>query len=366
MNLEKGRISSSQLATLVTGFIFGSSLVLLPDGTAGHDAWIAGILGLGEGLLIAYIFVSLANRFKGKSFIEISNLVYGRYIGKFVSTAFLWYLFHLGSLVVNNFGQFFSTMVMPETPRLIFFLLTIFVCISAASKGIEVIARCSQVLVPITLFVLIANTLLLIGKVRFTNFFPLLEVPVKTLLLAGHRVGSFPFGETVAFLMVIISVNKSKQVLSSVRKAMMFSGCILVIVFVRNIGVLGDTIDVYIYSSYQTLKIIDIYNILTRMEAFSAISSLTMGFLKISVLLYGVSLGTAQILNLKSYKPVVVPVGLLMALLAHFHFSNIPEMLMFEREIYPFYSIPFQIGIPLLTLIVATIRGLPKQNYREQ
>ena len=108
MLLEKGKISSFQLSVLVVGFVFGSSVIIPPGGGAGHDAWIAVALGLIEGLLIAWIFTALAKQFKNKTIIEINSLVYGTILGKCISVLFIWYLFHLGGLVLNNYIRFLN------------------------------------------------------------------------------------------------------------------------------------------------------------------------------------------------------------------------------------------------------------------
>ena len=59
-----------------------------------------------EGLIIAGIFTALARHFKGKTLVEINSLVYGKILGNFISILFIWYLFHLGAIVLNNYSRF--------------------------------------------------------------------------------------------------------------------------------------------------------------------------------------------------------------------------------------------------------------------
>ena len=82
-----------------------------------------------------------------------------------------------------------------------------------------------------------------------------------------------------------------------------------------------------------------------------------MGFIKVTVLYYAVSLGTAQLLKLKSYLPVVLPIGVLMICLSILQFESAFEINYFALKIYPNYVLPFQLFLPLLTLLVAVIRG---------
>jgi len=218
MGLERGKIPSSGLVFLMIGYIFGSSLILTPGRAAGRDGWIAILFGLVEGLLIALIFVTLSNRFPGKTLIEISDLVYGRYLGKLVSISFLWYLFHLGSMVLSNFTSVFSSLFLTHTPQAVIGLMLILVCAMAARHGIEVLTRCSQVLTPLIVVILLLDTAMIMGQFKLQNLLPVLETPLPKLLWAAQAAAAFPFGETVSFLMVLPFLNKREEARPSAMK----------------------------------------------------------------------------------------------------------------------------------------------------
>jgi len=358
MLLEKGKISSFQLSSLIIGFVFGSSIILPPGRNGGHDAWIAVSLGLMEGLLIAWIFTALAKQFKNKTIIEINSLVYGKFPGKCISLLFIWYLFHLGALVLNNYVRFFQLELYPATPKTFSLLLLILVCASTVGRGIEVLARCSLILVPLTILIVFGDTLLIIPHIDLNNLLPVLDVPVGKLLWVSHGAASFPFAETVAFLMVLAFVDKPEKGPSAVSRGLLIAGFILIMVVAQNTAVLGRITEIINYPSYLAAQAIDIGDILTRVEALVAINLVTMGFIKISILLYGTVLGLAQVFNLSSYRPLIFPVGILMVILALTNVGNTIEMLDFATNIYPIYAVPFQIGIPLMTLVVAKLRKL--------
>lgn len=360
MLLEKGRISNSQLSALIIGFVFGSSAIITSGGTAGHDAWLANALGLMEGLLIAWIFTALARQFKDKTIIEINDLVYGPILGKCISVLFIWYLFHLGALVLSNYARFFKLELYPATPKTVGLLLFMLVCASTVNRGIEVLARCSLILAPLTILVVFIDTLLLIPHINLNNLMPILDVPIGKLLWAAHGAASFPFAETVAFLMVLAFVDKSERGPSAVSRGLLIVGFMLIIVAARNAAVLGQMAAAYNYPSYQAVQVIDVGDILTRVEVLVAINLSTMGFIKTSVLFYGTVLGLAQVFNLHSYRPLILPVGILMMILALTNVGNTIETFDFANKGYPIYAVPFQIGIPLITLVVAKLRKLPQ------
>ncbi|HNX28781.1 MAG TPA: endospore germination permease [Syntrophomonadaceae bacterium] len=360
MLLEKGKVSGFQLKALVIGFVFGSSVITPPGIVAGHDAWIAVFLGLMEGLLIAWIFTALTRQFQNKTIVEINSLVYGKILGTCMSALFIWYLFHLGSLVLDHYVRFFNLEVYPATPKTIILVLLMLVCASTVGRGIEVIARCSLILTAFILLIVVSDTLLLIPHIDLNNLLPVLDVPASQLLWAGHGAASFPFGETAAFLMVLAFLNKSESGSSAIFGGLLTAGFVLIVITARNAAVLGGLATISNYPSYLAAQVIDAGEIFTRVEVVVAINLITMGFLKISVLLYGTVLGLAQVFNFHSYRPLILPVGILMVIVALTEHTNTFEMIEFINKSYPVYAVPFQIGIPLITLVVAKLRKLPQ------
>jgi spore germination protein KB len=358
MFLEKGKISNFQLGLLIIGFVFGSSVIISPGQGAGHDAWIAVALGLMESLLIVWIFTTLAKQFKGMTIVEINSLVYGKILGTCISVLFIWYVFHLGAMVLDNYASFFKLEIYANTPRIIIILALVLVCISTVGRGIEVLARCSVILVPITILIAIADSTLIIPQIDLKNLLPVLDVPISLILWAGHGAASFPFAETVAFLMVLAFVDKTENITINFFKSLLIVGTILIIVVARNFAVMGPMAGITNYPSYLLAQAINIGEVLTRLEVLIAVNLITMGFIKVSVLLYGTVLGFAQVLNLHSYRPIILPIGILMAILALTTFGNSVNMLNFAQKGYPVYAAFFQIGIPLITLVVAKLRKL--------
>ncbi|MEL7566947.1 MAG: endospore germination permease [Dehalobacterium sp.] len=362
MSPEKIQLSHAYITILIMGFIFGSTVVISPGGDAGHDAWLAVLIGMVEGLIFVAIFALLAQRFKGKTIVEIATLVYGPLIGKTLSLIFLAYLFHLGSLVLSNFSRFFG-LILPETPNRVFSLLIMLVCILSVQKGIEVIARCALIFVPINIAIILADTFLLINEMKLNNLLPILDVPIDKLLLAAHGAATFPFGETVVFLMLFCYLKTpNRGILVSSFLAVITAGMLIMIIVAQNFSVLGASTAVYIYPSFQTVQNINIADILNRIEILVAINLLNMGIIKISVLLFSTVSGTAQVLGLKSYRPLIIPFSILMIFLESITNVNTPEMLEFAQKTYPIYALPFQLGIPFLTLVLAIIRRLPQEG----
>ncbi|KJS83753.1 MAG: hypothetical protein JM58_12195 [Peptococcaceae bacterium BICA1-8] len=358
MELEGGKINNLQLTFLIIGFTFGSSVIISPGKGAGQDTWLAILAGLAEGLIFAWIFFTLAAKFPRKNIIQINEAIFGSFVGKVISLLYLWYFLHLGSLVLRNFGDFFTGAIYFQTPLIVIIGLTALLAASAVRNGIEVIARCSLLLVPITMFAFIFDTVFLLPQIEITKLLPILELPLKDFLKSSHSAATFPFGETVAFLMITSSLNKNS--ISSMKRfalaGIIIAASFFVMAAIRNLAVLGGTAKISLYPSYVAIQLIEVADIISRLEVAVSFAIFIMGFLKISVLYYGAVLGTAQILGLRSYLPLVLPIGTIMVVLSIIQFTSAVENITWATEIYPFYSLPFQLVFPLVALILAIIK----------
>ncbi len=69
------------------------------------------------------------------------------------------------------------------------------------------------------------------------------------------------------------------------------------------------------------------------------IRCLTLGFfIKIMLCLYALALGTAQLFNLRTYRPLVIPLGLFLLVAALRMYPSISEHMLYLEEVQPFIS----------------------------
>lgn len=360
MKLGQGKISWNQYILLYFGFINSIALIFLPAAKAKHLIWLAVLASIMAGLFYVYVYVTLALMFPGKTFFAINDLVFGAYVGKLISASYLWFFLLSTALNLRVFGNFF-TVLYPETPLLVFLVMTILVSAMAVRRGIEVIARCAQFLVPITIIFAFFTTSMLIKDMDIRNLLPVAGISWKDFLQATQAVTSFLFGETIVFIMIIPYLNKVREAKKSIIP-LLLAGLYLAVITARNTAVLGIAGTIVQYPSFEVLKTINIGDILTRLEIIIAISFLFMGFLRISLFYYGLVLGTAQLLKLRSYKPLINPLAALITCLSIINFENVHEDFVFANFYFPLYSFPFQVGLPLLALVVAMLRGLHKKE----
>lgn len=279
MKLEGGRIPSSQLTTLALGFLLGSSIILGAGGAAENNAWLAVLVGLGEGLVFLSIYVLLQKNYPNKTLTEMNDLIYGPYLGKLFSICYIIFFLHTVSLVVRSFGAFFAV-ILVSTPLPLLLILILLVCASAVRNGIEVIARCSLLLVTLLIIITIFNTALVSINMEPSNLLPFMDIPMGEFLKASHSISTLPYGQTIVFLMIVAFLNQRQEAGASLLKAFLISGLIFFIIALRNTMVMGPQAFMATYPSFSVIRYINIADILTRLDILIGVSFLGVGFKK--------------------------------------------------------------------------------------
>ncbi|WHH58632.1 endospore germination permease [Petroclostridium sp. X23] len=363
MRLEKGEISSSQLMFLIGGLIQGSVLTLsFINQITNHDTWLAILAALVICLLLVLIYIAIAQRFPGKNLIQIHDIIYGHYLGKLISALYVWLFLSIFSFQLGFLGDFFLIYIMPETPLLVIAIMFAFICAWAVRSGIEVIARISVIFVGVTLIIVFLTFVLLLKDMKWVNFLPVFDIPVIDFMQGTHVIASIPFLEVLVFLMIIPYMNEKNQVKSAVLSGLLIGGATLLIISVRDTAVLGIISTIVGFPAYDAVRLIDIAKILTRLEVLIAINMLNMIFIKASVFYYAGVLGMAQLLHLRSYVPLVLPIGIISIILGVASHESTMEFAYFGSSIWPVFSILFYFIIPLMSLLIAKIRRVPKMQ----
>jgi len=364
--LNKEKISDGQGMKLVILFIFGSTLVMGTGGEAGRSAWISIGLGIIATVPLVLIYSRILSLFPGQDLFQILELNFGKLIGKFISLFFIWFAFHLGALVLINFGEFIITVALPETPRIVPMIIFALLCIWGAKAGIEVIAKCSEYFIIFVMALIILFSFLVMPNMDTDNLLPILGEGFGKILPGILSAITFPFAETVVFMMVFSALQHKKSSYKAYIPALLLSGAVVLFISLRNIMVIGPaTIKAVYFPSYSAISRVNIGNFLQRMEIAVTIVFLLSGFIKISVCMMAASKGLSRILGFDDYRILVMPVGLLMVNLSHNLYGSIMEMFEWAFKVWPYYALPFQVFLPILIWIFIEIKQRAKNKKQE-
>jgi spore germination protein KB len=351
------RVTDKEAIYIITAFVTGSTLIIGTGGNAKNDAWIAAILGFIMAVPMLLVYARILSLFPNNDLYEILDLLFGKFIGKLISVIYIFYAFHLGALVIRNFGEFINTVAMPETPMYVALISMGLVSIVAARMGIEVMGRTTTYFLPLIFSILTAVLLMGLTGMHFEYLKPVLETGTPVLVQSGFNIFSFPFAETVLFLTLLSSLQSKK----SPRKIYLIGAIIptvmIILTTIRNITTLGSMLDQYYFPSYEAVGRISIGQFVERIEVTVAIVFIFCAFMKTSVCLLAASRGISKLFNLKNYRSITVECGLIMICFSSFLYTDIIQMKYWAFKVYPYYAFPMQVIFPIIIWISAEIKN---------
>ncbi|MGI5984655.1 MAG: endospore germination permease [Clostridiales bacterium] len=363
MKLEKGVISNTQLMYFMLCFL--QCMVMTVNfnySITEHDTWIAVLVAYAITILIVLVYTQISQRLSGKNLVQINDVVFGPYLGKVISVLYIWFFLQLIINYSYFFNSFWVNFIMPETPHSVFIILLFLISMMAVRSGIEVIARCSFIFSIIVAAMIVGVNALKIKDMDISNFMPILSTSPKDFIQSVHVMLTIPFCDMVAFLMIFPYTSDNKKLRKPALIALTMSTLLLLVVVLGNIAVAGLRLTNSTSASFAATREIDIANVLTRLDVLIAISLLITVFMKITVFFYAIVLGIAQILKLRSYQPIVAPVGALAVAVTLNLYPSAMEQAYAARFVWPFNGTIFEFFLPIITLIIIAIRKLPKKR----
>ena len=356
------KINTRQFMLLVTLYIIGSSILIIPAGLAAEakqDAWIAAILTLIIGVLLVVFYGFFIKKFPDMTLVEVNEKILGKWIGKMLSLSYFSFVFLLAALVLRNIGDFFTTQILVETPIQVIFAVFMVVIIMGTRLGIETIARACEIFSPWIFFLLVLLIVLLLPEVQFQNFQPIFDEGFKPIIRASIPFIGLPFLELIAFLMIHPSVDQKKSVSRAFLNGTILGGILLFIIIAMTILVLGaDFTARNTYPTYILAKKINIGNIVERIEVIVAIVWMLSIFFKLVILFFASACSLAQVFHVKSYRPLLFPLSLIMLVLAQISYPDIIYMQEFVSKTWTIYAAMYGIITPILLLLIARVRKL--------
>lgn len=360
--MEEKAITYKQGVSLIVLFLTGSSIIFTPAKAAKQDIWLAIVLAMLFVLPLLFIYERLIYIFPDKDLFDILQITFGKGIGKIVSILYVWFSFHLGSLVLNNFGDFISVIGLTETPKAVPVICIALLCILSVKYGIKVVGRWGELAAVLVAVSITTATVLLIDKMDINNLKPMLYNGIKPVLKGTFSTFAFPFGELVIFTMVF-NTFKEKGVSKVYRKGLLLGGIPIFITSLREVLVLGVNIaEIYYFPANAAARRIDIGDFIQRIEILISLVFLIGGITKVSMCLLATSKGIAKLFNLKDYRAIVTPIGIMMVNLTILSYESVMEMSEWTAKVWPYYSFLFQAILPIIIFVCVEVKRKMMKN----
>jgi spore germination protein KB len=361
--MNNAEITSVQCAKLLFMFALGSAALILPTtiiSIAKQDGWISMLLAGPFNYFILMIFLALADRFPNMSLAQYAERLLGVWLGKLLTLLYIVFFLLLSALVLRNISDFLNLSVLPQTPEWFIDVTFMIVVVYGVLLGIETISRTGEILFGWGILVVTVVLFSLFNQFDFHNFEPFLYDGWMRPIKGVFPVLGFPIAEFVFIAMIFPVVRQQDR--KKLRKSLKLSAVAITflstLVTIFLLAVMGvDEASRSPFAVYDMAKNINIEEILVRVEIFVAMIWIGTVFMKLALCVYVLTVITAQMLNLSSYRPLVVPYSFIIVPLSLLVYRNSAHAQQFTMGVWTVYSLLHGFVFPLLLLFVAVIRG---------
>ncbi len=361
--MENHVISVRQFTMIVTFFAIGTGILIFPASIVGEskqDAWMSSILAVLISLLIVRMFIATGNIAPNKSLVDINRRILGKWIGNFVSITFVFFTFITAGELLYFANDFLSTSIMHDSSgyqfSIIFGLLVIFGC----SLGLETFARTAEILFPIFFILFIILILLISPQINVENIQPVLENGPKSILFGTLLFISYFSFPMISLLMIFpVSIKDKKGAKKGFYIGTIVGGISLIIIITLCILVLDPKYTAHSrFPSYELAKLISIGNVIERIEIILGFMWFIAIFFKTLVYFYASVIGLGQILKIKNYRILTLPLGFVLILLSNFIHPNTIHSDIYNKGPWIPFVATYAVILPLVLIVFAKIRKI--------
>ncbi|WP_227935511.1 GerAB/ArcD/ProY family transporter [Alkalihalobacillus deserti] len=360
-------VSDIQMSFIFLSFLVGSAIVNIPSpllNSAGNAAWLSLLIAFGISILLLTGILFLNRQYKGLTFIDYVRKTFGKGVMFLFAIPFVIMLFLMLTNIVFDVGLFLQNTIMRTTPMYIFHLLIMLVASLTVYEGIEVMGRMFTMLILFVVSVFFIFLLLIIPQLHPEYLLPLFPDGLKPVFHGGYLAWGFPYAEVILFAVLLPFARRKEE--GTLEKGMfiaiLFNGFLLLMAILVSIMILGPAgVDIK-YSLFYIATLIDIQDVLTRIEAVIAMSWIIGSYMKATVVLFVVNFIISQILNLKDDRILLFPISLLSFLLSVTIYNHELEFVESVSNVWPLLITVVGV-LPILLIIIFTFL---KTKFRKQ
>ena len=362
--IEKGKISSLQMAMIMYPVVVATGDLFIPAVTAKHanrDLWISPLWGSLIGFFVVYIIFQLHKLFPKETLIQQTERIFGRIVGKIIGISFLFVMLQINSQIIRQYGQFVGNVFLVKTPILIVIGSIVLVCGFAVRGGLEVIARCAQLFVPIVLLTWVLFFILLIPDMEPRNMLPIMAKGIlPSIKGAIPQAAIFEHFVLLTFMLPYLTDLKKGMKWGVI--SVFITMLTLVLITMSSLFIFGDITSELAFPVMIAIRYIEMAGFIEHLEALMMAIWVIGTFLKISTYYYVFVLGISQWLHLSDYRPMVFPSGFLLIAFSIWVATDVQEFLHFLSTVSYFQSASFEIGIPTILLLAALTQKKIRKN----
>lgn len=356
------KISRTQIFWLMISFNTGNMLLLSISPTisdAKQDAWISYLIATIIGALIVIIASNVSLLYPKLTLVEYSKRILGKWLGIIVIIPYLIQWYSVIAVILSEFYEFSSMVLLPTTPPWILFLTLLLLSIYVIYVGkIEGIGRCSEVFGPIIFLMVLLLVLMSIPNMRFEHILPVYTDSGVVPILQGALYPVSLLGESVILLMLLAFIDQPKNATASAAWGIIASSCLVGALAIGVILTFGPEIPGMLrFPAFDMVGYINIMEFIQNFEIVAVLVWILSVFMKVTVYFFLATYGTAQFFNIKDWRKISWVVGISTFVLALIFVKFNLHLFYYMDTFWMNYVLPINmVGIPLLLLIVGKLR----------
>lgn len=366
--LEKGRISSFQYMCMLLVVRITATTVTFPfmtDHESPTDAWIGAAIGIVVSLVLLELIARFSLNFPNMTVIQYSQFVLGKFLGSIAALLLIGFWVFDAAVAGRAMGSAMVNAFMPETPVLVFIIVTAFLSANGARQGLEITARWSEL---VAVGVVMSALLLALPfqAMNFQNLLPILPYGIGPHLKRAAIIVAIFLRYSVVG-MIVPYVHNRKEILRYTRIAVLISGAVLIAQSIILVAVFGARATSSAVPTLQLVRQITIGEFFERIEIFPVTLWLLNNGVNMGLFIWASSLGLAQLFGLNRFEPLTYPIGGLVTLLSMLLFKNYVEQIHYLIRVQPIFVPVLVLGVYALLYAGFSIRKLvlPKQGNLE-
>lgn len=360
--MDKESITPRQLMIIVILYSIGTAILVIPASIAAdvkQDAWIPLLMSIGLGAMLTLLYIAVAKKYPVVSLFEVNDLVFGKWLGRLITLGISFLTLIFGAQDVFYVGHFMSTQIMPSTPIQSINILFMLVVMMGAKLGLVVFLRTAEIFFPWLILLFTLFMTMNIPNMDTNNLLPIGEATAIPITRCVLRIVCFTYVPLfITIGPIIYQVSNIKRAAKGYLVGVVISGLVLLLLVASSVLVLGaDTTAMESFPSYALAQRISIGNFLQRIEVVVAFLWLVSIFFKTSMYFHTTLRGLAHTFQLRDYKSLCVPLGLIVIVLALLVYPNGAAEQKWDNHTYLPLALLLGVVYPLSIVLIGWMRG---------
>ncbi|MDR6549236.1 endospore germination permease [Paenibacillus qinlingensis] len=365
------RISGKQLFWMLASMQVSMTILLTIQPAimaSKQDSWLSMLIATLIGICIAFVCTRINRKYPGQTLVTYLPQLVGTWMARFLFFIYgaFWYV--VLAMVLRQYADFILATILPQTPILVPIVAMMLVAIYVTKTGVEGIARCSEILGPFLLIMIILTLLLSIQDIHLKQILPLYVDSGWKVILKGSLPTSTFLGDCVMLVFLLAFLKHPDQGVKPAVFGVAVTGLltsasafVLVTLFGAQMAA-GQT-----YPYFNLVRYISVYNFFQNLDAILIPIWIIGVFMKVSLYFFVCTYGTAQVFKVVQWPRmlwVVAPVILIIAMVPRSYFDS---SIFFPQKIaVPFIFPIHMVAIPLVLWGLSWLRNKKDRDSHPQ